>query len=29
VVTILPAVIIYPFVQRNFTKGVMVGAVKG
>ncbi len=29
VVTILPAIIIYPFVQRNFTKGVMVGAVKG
>jgi len=29
VVTVLPAVIIYPFVQRNFTKGVMVGAVKG
>lgn len=28
-VTILPALIIYPFVQRNFTKGVMVGAVKG
>jgi putative aldouronate transport system permease protein len=29
VVTIVPALIIYPFVQRNFTKGVMVGAVKG
>lgn len=29
VVTIIPALIIYPFVQRNFTKGVMVGAVKG
>lgn len=29
VVTVLPAIIIYPFVQRNFTKGVMVGAVKG
>ncbi len=28
-VTIVPALIIYPFVQRNFTKGVMVGAVKG
>lgn len=28
-VTILPAVIVYPFVQRNFTKGVIVGAVKG
>ena len=29
VVTVLPALIIYPFVQRNFTKGVIVGAVKG
>jgi putative aldouronate transport system permease protein len=29
VVTVIPALIIYPFVQRNFTKGVIVGAVKG
>ncbi len=29
IVTVLPALIIYPFVQRNFTKGVIVGAVKG
>jgi putative aldouronate transport system permease protein len=29
VVTVVPAIIVYPFVQRNFTKGVMVGAVKG
>jgi putative aldouronate transport system permease protein len=29
VVTVLPALVIYPFVQRNFTKGVLVGAVKG
>jgi len=29
VVTVLPAVVIYPFVQKNFTKGMMVGAVKG
>jgi len=29
VVTILPALVIYPFVQRNFTKGMLVGAVKG
>ena len=29
VVTIIPALIVYPFVQRNFTKGVIVGAVKG
>jgi len=29
VVTVIPALVIYPFVQRNFTKGVIVGAVKG
>jgi putative aldouronate transport system permease protein len=29
VVTVLPAVAIYPFVQKNFTKGMLVGAVKG
>jgi putative aldouronate transport system permease protein len=29
VVTVIPALLIYPFVQRNFTKGVIVGAVKG
>ena len=29
VVTVLPALVIYPFVQRNFTKGIIVGAVKG
>ena len=29
VVSILPIMIIYPFVQEYFTKGVMIGAVKG
>ena len=29
VVTVVPALIIYPFVQRHFTKGVIVCAVKG
>jgi putative aldouronate transport system permease protein len=29
VVTVVPAVIVYPFVQRYFTKGVLTGAVKG
>ncbi|GAB3929380.1 carbohydrate ABC transporter permease [Kribbella albertanoniae] len=29
VVSTLPVLIIYPFVARHFTKGVMVGAVKG
>jgi putative aldouronate transport system permease protein len=29
VVTVVPALVFYPFVQRHFTKGVIVGAVKG
>lgn len=29
VIAVVPALIIYPFVQRHFTKGVLVGAVKG
>ena len=29
VVGTLPIILIYPFVQKYFTKGVMVGAVKG
>lgn len=29
VVAVLPALVIYPFVQRHFTKGVLIGAVKG
>lgn len=29
VVTLLPVIIMYPFVQRHFTKGVILGAVKG
>jgi putative aldouronate transport system permease protein len=29
VVTVIPAVIVYPFVQRHFTKGVITGAIKG
>jgi putative aldouronate transport system permease protein len=29
VVTVIPAVIVFPFVQRYFTKGVLTGAVKG
>ena len=29
VIGILPIVIIYPFVQKYFVKGVVVGAVKG
>ncbi|NUT22617.1 MAG: carbohydrate ABC transporter permease [Hamadaea sp.] len=27
--TLLPILIVYPFVQKHFTKGVMIGAVKG
>ena len=29
VVSTLPIVLIYPFVQKNFVKGVMIGSVKG
>ena len=29
VVAMLPVMIIYPFVQKHFVKGVMIGAVKG
>jgi putative aldouronate transport system permease protein len=29
IVTVIPALVVYPFVQRHFTKGVIVGAVKG
>jgi putative aldouronate transport system permease protein len=29
VVTVVPALLVYPFVQRHFTKGVLTGAIKG
>ena len=29
VIGILPVVIVYPFVQKHFIKGVVLGAVKG
>lgn len=29
VVTVIPALLVYPFVQRHFTKGVLTGAIKG
>jgi len=27
--TVIPVLIVYPFVQKHFTKGVLVGAIKG
>ena len=29
VLTIVPVLIVYPFVQKHFTKGVLLGAIKG
>jgi multiple sugar transport system permease protein/putative aldouronate transport system permease protein len=29
VVSIVPIMLVYPFLQRHFAKGVLTGAVKG
>jgi putative aldouronate transport system permease protein len=29
IVTMIPIVVVYPFIQKFFTKGVMIGAIKG
>ena len=29
VISIIPILLVYPFIQRHFTKGVLVGAIKG
>ena len=29
VVSLIPVMLIYPFVQKYFVKGVMIGSVKG
>lgn len=27
--TIIPILLVYPFMQKHFTKGIMLGAIKG
>jgi putative aldouronate transport system permease protein len=29
VLTVVPVLLVYPFVQKHFTKGVLLGAIKG
>jgi len=29
IITVVPILIVYPFIQKYFTKGVMIGAIKG
>ena len=29
IISSIPVLVIYPFVQRHFVKGVMIGSVKG
>ena len=29
IVTVVPIIMVYPFLQKHFTKGVLVGSVKG
>jgi multiple sugar transport system permease protein/putative aldouronate transport system permease protein len=29
VISIIPIVLVYPFLQRHFAKGMLTGAVKG
>jgi putative aldouronate transport system permease protein len=29
ILTVIPIVLVYPFIQRYFTKGIMIGAIKG
>jgi ABC-type glycerol-3-phosphate transport system permease component len=29
VVIVFPIIVVYPFAQKHFTKGVMIGAIKG
>ena len=29
VIAVVPILIVYPFIQRHFTKGILIGSIKG
>jgi putative aldouronate transport system permease protein len=29
IIAVVPILIVYPFIQRHFTKGIMIGSIKG
>jgi putative aldouronate transport system permease protein len=29
IIAVVPILIVYPFIQRHFTKGILIGSIKG